>query len=706
MVVDVAAGVPTILHWGAPLGGSLPPRVAFGDSRGRAVVPGGLDAEAPLSVVPEHGSGFPGRPGLLGHRRGGTHWSPRFEPDGADAVEVVHHADGGRLVARAIDEVASLVLVTTIELDHVLRVWIELTNLADTRYLLDGLTVTLPLPDQAGELLSFEGRWARELGERRVAWTHGSWTAENRSGRTSHEHPPLLFAGTIGFGEWHGEVWGVHLAWSGNHVMLAERLPDGRRYAQLGELVHPGELALEPGETYRTPDVVAVHSTSGLTPATWGFHRHLRGLPSHPATPRPVIVNTWEAVYFDHDPERLGRLASLAAEVGAERFVLDDGWFGGRRDDSRGLGDWWVSPEAHPDGLGPLIDHVRALGMELGIWVEPEMVNPDSELARAHPDWALTTDGYDPVLGRNQLVLDLTIPEAFTEIHDRLDALLSDHDIAFVKWDMNRPHVQGSLTGGAAGSHAQTLAVHRLLDALRARHPGVEFETCASGGGRVDAAILRRVERVWTSDCNDPLERQRIQRAASMLLPPEVMGCHIGPPRAHTTGRRHRLAFRAVTALFGHLGIEWDLTTVDQRDLDALAAVVALHRAHRRLLHGGDAVRFDVEPPLLAHGVYGSDRSEALVCVAQLDTAPWLVPPRVRLPGLAADTVYHVRHVPLPGERWGSARHQPSWLAEGIDLTGRHLGAVGIQPPVLDPESAVLFHLASVTANGAGPAAG
>jgi alpha-galactosidase len=247
----------------------------------------------------------------------------------------------------------------------------------------------------------------------------------------------------------------------------------------------------------------------------------------------------------------------------------------------------------YPDGLAPLIDHVTGLGMEFGIWVEPEMVNPDSDLLRAHPDWALTTDGYEPVLGRNQLVLDLGRPDAFAHILGLLDALLTDHDISYVKWDMNRDHVQGSGATGSAGTHAQTLALYALLDELRSRHPAVEFESCASGGGRVDLEILQRAERVWTSDCNDALERQTIQRGASMLLPPEVMGAHIGPRRAHTTGRRHTLAFRAATALFGHLGVEWNVARLDADERSRLAEVIELHKRFRPLLHSGDVVRFD-----------------------------------------------------------------------------------------------------------------
>ncbi len=576
----------------------------------------------------------------------------------------------------------------------VLRARVTLTNRGDTPYAVDGLTVTLPLPGQATELLTFPGRWCREFHPRRVAFDAGAVLAENRRGRTSHDHVPLLWAGTPGFGEWTGEVWGVHLAWSGNATVLAEHLVDGRRAVQLGELLHPGELTLDPGGSTTSPWVVATYHGGGLTPASWAFHRYLRARPTHPRRPRPVLVNTWEAVYFDHDRDTLFRLAERAAALGVERFVLDDGWFGGRRDDRRGLGDWWVSPEVYPEGLGPLISHVRGLGMEFGIWVEPEMVSPDSELFRAHPDWALVTPGYEPVTGRQQLVLDLARTDAYMHILGRLDALLTTHDIAFVKWDMNRDHVQGSGADGRAGSHAQTLAVYRLIDELRHRHPGVEFESCASGGGRIDFGILERAERVWTSDCNDPLERQVIQRGASMLIPPELMGAHIGPPTAHTTNRRHLLAFRAATALFGHLGVEWNLLRLDDAEADALASVIAVHKRFRHLLHTGDVVRVDHPGGAgHAHGVLAADRSEALVAYVQLRTAQEPAPAPLRLPGLDAGRRYRPVHLPLPGEWLGLGMRLPSWMTGPVELTGRQLAAHGLQLPVLHPATAVLVHL-------------
>jgi alpha-galactosidase len=333
------------------------------------------------------------------------------------------------------------------------------------------------------------------------------------------------------------------------------------------------------------------------------------------------------------------------------------------------------------------------------------MVNPDSELYRAHPDWALTAPGYQPILGRNQLVLDLGRQEAFDEILGRLDALLTDHDIAFVKWDMNRDHVHASDAAGRAGTHAQTAAVYRLLDTLRARHPDVEIESCSSGGARIDLGILTRTDRVWTSDCNDALERQTIQRHASTLVPPEVMGCHIGPPTAHTTGRTQSLAFRAATALFGHLGIEWNLLTLDQAEQAELTGWIALHKEHRALLHGGDVLRVDHDDEhALVHGVLATDRRSALVAYVQLTTAQALAPRPVRIPELLADQRYRVALVAPPGGGW--LAKGASAVTGGLELTGGQLAAHGVRLPPMFPESVALLRIDAVdagNADGTGP---
>jgi len=690
VVVTCGPGPIAIAHWGPPLGdhADLDALLAVADP---GTVPGTPLWRSPLPVVPEHGSGFDGRPALVGSRTTGRDFAPRFTVTG------IHRQDRTRtqsLSVTALDDAAGLELVTEFTLDDVLRVRCTLINTGETSYRLAELLVTLPLPEHAQEITSLGGRWTAEFTPDRRSWTTGTVGVQNRRGRTSHESTPLVIVTEPGSDEWSGGVWAAHLAWSGNHQWSVERTVDGRRMLQIGELLHPGEVELAPGTSYATPEVVAVHSARGLTPMSWGFHRAVRAQRTRPHRPRPVTFNSWEAVYFDHDHTRLKELVRLAADVGVERFVLDDGWFGGRRNDRAGLGDWWVSPDAHPDGLTPLIDAVRAAGMQFGIWVEPEMVNPDSDLYRAHPEWALVDDRYEPFQHRNQLVLDLTRPDAFEHVRTALDRLLTDHAIDFLKWDMNRNHVQATDAHGVAGTHRQTLAVYRLLDTLRDAHPLVEIESCASGGARVDHGILKRTERAWISDDNDALERQRIQAGASLFVPPEAMGMHIGPRHSHTTGRVLDIGFRAITALFGHMGIEADLTEFDERDLEVVRAAIALYREHRELLHGGDSVRFDIAAPWLAHGVYAEDRSRGLVCVAALALSRTAATDPVRLHDLDPDRRYHVTPIRLPHDTAiANLTPPPWWGAGGLVATGRQLAVHGVRVPALNPASAVLLSL-------------
>ena len=405
-------------------------------------------------------------------------------------------------------------------------------------------------------------------------------------------------------------------------------------------------------------------------------------------------MNTWEAVYFDHDLDRLVELARAGAEVGAERYVLDDGWFRHRRDDSAGLGDWYVDEGVWPQGLHPLVDAVRDLGMDFGLWVEPEMVNPDSDLARAHPDWVLQTGGRQPLLSRQQQVLDVGHPDAYAYLLERLDALLTEHDIAYLKWDHNRDLLEaGSGPGGAAGVHAQTLAVYRLLDELRAKHPGVEIESCSSGGLRVDLEILEHTDRVWGSDCIDPLERQQIQRWTTQLVPPELIGSHVGASPSHTTHRHSDLAFRAGTALFASFGIETDVSRMEPGERAELARWVSLYKEVRALLHTGTLVRADQHDPSLAvHGTVAADGSDGLFAVVQLDTPDAAVSGRVRLPGLLPDVEYEVT-AQAPGDEppvRGSS--DLPWLrAGGVRMSGRTLAAVGVAAPALQPQQLVLL---------------
>ena len=351
--------------------------------------------------------------------------------------------------------------------------------------------------------------------------------------------------------------------------------------------------------------------------------------------------------------------------------------------------------------------------MEFGLWVEPEMVNLDSDLARAHPDWIAGRRGLSqgrrtpPREWRHQHVLDLTNPDAWQYVYDRIHALLDEYDIAYLKWDQNRDLTEAG-HAGRPSVHAQILAVYRLIDALKAAHPTVEIESCASGGARVDLGILARTDRVWASDCNDALERQTIQRWTQAVLPPELVGSHIGPPRAHTTGRDLHLSFRAITALFGHLGIEWDIREADEADRRTLADIIALYKQHRALLHTGTRVNADLpDDALLLHGVVAGDRSEALYAMVALGMPVAETPGRIGIPGLDPARRYRVQAVfPTRASVEGAADLDaanpfmqiapPAWLADGAEASGSFLAEVGVAMPVLRPERALLLQVTAV----------
>ena len=588
LILDLSAPAPVVAHWGARLDDEIvDPSLLIGP-----VPHSSYDDPESLELVPQASSGWRGRPALAGHRAGRS-FSPRL-------VTVGHRelgTDGHEITLADVEVEVTLVVELHLSDEGMLRIRSRLTNDGSTNYQLQSLVTVLPVGPAAAEILDLTGRWCREQHPQRHPITQGTWLRAGRHGRTGHD-----------------------LGFSGDHEGYLEKTPCGPAMLGMGELFGPGEITLAPGERYSTPWTYSAYSDSGIDGITQVFHRWLRARPGHPVSPRPVMLNTWEAVYFNHDLNTLTELAESAREVGVERFVLDDGWFRHRRNDSAGLGDWFVDETRWPDGLTPLIDAVVSRGMQFGLWVEPEMVNPDSDVIRAHPDWIAGPGfGRIPRPWRHQQVLDLVNPDAWNWLFERLDALLRENDIAYLKWDQNRDLAEMG-HDGRPSVHAQTLAVYRLFDALRSAHPEVEIESCSSGGGRVDLGILERTERVWASDCNDALERQTIQRWTQAVLPPELVGSHIGPPTAHTTRRAHDLSFRATTAIFGHLGLEWDIRHVTGTARAELKQAIALYKAARALLHSGVTVNADLPDPAFAlHGVVAQDASEALfafVCVA------------------------------------------------------------------------------------------
>ncbi|GHL43696.1 hypothetical protein ECZU28_36910 [Escherichia coli] len=431
----------------------------------RPVANGRLDTDTPLTLMAENGAGLFGSPGLEGHRNG-LDASPVFR-----TISVVQAGESLTLTSE--DAVAGLRMVSELVLTSsgVLKMRHALTNLREGDWQVNRFAITLPVAERAEEVMAFHGRWTREFQPHRVRLTHDGFVLENRRGRTSHEHFPALIAGAPGFSEQQGEVWAVHLGWSGNHRMKCEVKTDGRRYLQAEALWMPGEKALKKDETVYTPWLYASYSPEGLNGMSQQYHRFLRDeiIRFPEQKPRPVHLNTWEGIYFDHDPNYIMQMAGRAAALGVERFIIDDGWFKGRNDDHAALGDWYLDEQKYPDGLMPVINHVKSLGMEFGIWVEPEMINPDSDLFRRHPDWVLSMPGYTQPTGRHQYVLNLNIPEAFAYIYERCLWLLGEHPVDYVKWDMNRELVQpGMKVGGggradpsvlpAAGSPARTFS--------------------------------------------------------------------------------------------------------------------------------------------------------------------------------------------------------------------------------------------------------
>ncbi len=684
---------PRILHWGARL------RDASGEMISqlttRQHVHGGPDVFLESSLFNEIGASPPGLSGFSAHRAG-QHWAQEF------VVEHVIENKPGSVSIVCRDDASEIVATSSISLDDetgVMTLSTAIENAGKSELSIDTCAAgNLPLNERASRLFGFTGRWAMEFQREEIPPFSGSYVRENLRGRTSHDSFPGLIAAADNTTEQEGDCFGFHLGWSGNHRLRVDRLNDGRAFVQMGECFLPSEMTLAPGETYQSPTLYAAFSPNGMNGLSSRFHTHLKTQVMDgriDRKPRPVHYNTWEAVYFDHDLEKLKTLADKAAEVGVERFILDDGWFGSRRDDTSGLGDWQASDAVYPDGLKPLIDHVKSRGMEFGLWFEPEMVNPDSDLFRTHPDWILKAEGLDQPPARHQYVLDLTRAEVADHLFGQIDAVLADHDIDYIKWDMNRDiHHPGS--GGRAVASRQTHAVYALMDRIRAKYPDLEIESCASGGGRADYGVLSRTDRIWTSDSNDALDRQLIQRGATYFFPLDVIGAHVGPARCHITGRRLSMQLRVATAFFGHMGLELDLLKERPKDIDTLKTGLALHKEHRSLLHSGVVHRLEVPAHANAIAVVAADGSEALFSWCDLTGHVETHPRRMFAVGLDESTLYRVRLIWPTGQ---ISPTQPSIIeaanlhGDGSMFTGEALMQIGLQLPLTLPETCLIFHM-------------
>lgn len=629
-----------------------------------------LHHDVPLSLFPGIGMGWFGAPALAAHR-GGRDWTHAATACRVDTVS----ADTLRF--HLTDAVAGLTIAITARLDpasDVLTLSTTLTNAGEAVLEVGWLaSACLPLPADAMQVLSCTGRHNGEFVAVQDTLTRSGWRRENRRGLTSHDAFPGAIVTCAD-----GSAYGAQLAWSGNHIQSIDWIDDGRRQWLLGEGLAPGEVRLNPGESITAPDVLATVSAQGMDGVSQAFHRAVRARMTWPGgamTPRKVHLNTWEGFYFDHDLGALKDLADAAAAVGIERFVLDDGWFAGRHDDTSSLGDWWPDRDTYPDGLAPLADHVTGLGMDFGLWVEPEMVNPDSDLYRAHPDWALHVDGRPLLAARNQLVLDMGLAAVRDHLFEAIAALLRTLPITYLKWDHNRDLTHA---GNRAGYRAQVLGAYALMARLRAAFPAVEIESCAGGGGRIDAGIVAHTHRFWTSDCIDAISRVGIQRGFLRFMPPELMGSHVGACPAHSTGRMQGMGFRSGVALPGHFGVELDVRHVPPADRAELAEAIARYKELRDRLHTGLVWQGEAGDHVVwqAHGT----PRDLLLHVTRIAPTAWRHAPHLRLPMLDPACGYRVT-----GPDGTSIEAAGSWLIR-----------MGLALPPMRGEAVLLYHVSTL----------
>ena len=659
------------LHWG--------PRLTVPDAEALAAepLPAERGFESPLDgreEYPVEGGPRFVRPALSVRAAGvrGTEW--RFESSTVDGDELrlrfhdpLHHLDI-TLHYRMRDD------------GDVIERWTTLTHTRDHTgaphdeplelLRADSAAWSLPAGDRR-RLSHLYGRWAAESRLARTDLTPGEKVIGSRRGHTSHQHLPWIAIDDGTATEESGEVHSCALAWSGSWRIAVQRLADGT-VQTVGGVGHDeaGLLLLAPGESFTTPVFAGLWTDGGFGAASRGWHAwQLAHVVPGADRERPVLYNSWEAVAFDVEEEGQLEIARKAADLGVELFVMDDGWFGRRVDSSAGLGDWWPNPERFPEGLDRLADEVRRLGMGFGVWVEPEMVNPDSDLYRTHPDWVLHHPHRRRDEVRTQLVLNFAREDVREWALGWLDKLVGDHGITFLKWDMNRAFSQAGWPAREKDGDGDqdrlwidhTRNVYAVMDRLRANHPDLRIESCAGGGGRVDFGILARTDEVWTSDNTDAFHRQSIQHGFSQVYPAGVMAAWV------TDAGRAPLAYRFHVAMAGVLGIGGNLHQWSPEDIAEARELVARYKDIRATVQHGEQYRLGAEPGRglsAIQYVYG-DEVAVLLFHPHPEVRP--APGLLRLAGLDADAVYQ--------EYTGAD-------AAGPKATGRVLMSVGL--PIRD----------------------
>ena len=510
----------------------------------------------------------------------------------------------------------------------------------------------LDLPFGKWELIHFHGRHCMERQPERVPLSHNIQTLRSARGASSHQHNPFAILAAPHTTEEAGECLGAMLVWSGNFKIECEvsQMQSIRLVAGVSD--DDFSWTLEPGGQFAAPEVLFCYSDQGLSELSARYHRFLqRHIIRSPwrDKPRPILINNWEATYMDFDAQRIWDIARQARDLGVEMLVLDDGWFGERSDDSSGLGDWQFNEKKLGCTFDQLIGRVREMGLLFGLWIEPEMVCANTALYAAHPDWALSIPGRAPATGRSQLVLDMGRPDVVDYLYDLFHRLLAEHDIAYIKWDMNRnltdvysrvlpPERQGE------AAYRYMLGLYSLLDRLTRDFPQVLFEGCAGGGGRFDAGMLCYCPQIWCSDDTDAIHRIKIQYGTSFGYPPCAMGSHISASPNHQTGRSTLLSTRAVVAMAGTFGYELDLQKLTADEKEMVKAQIVRYKQLQPLLLEGRCERLTdavTDTCFTAWQFTAPDRSRAAVSVVVIDPQanPW--PIHIRLRGLDPQALYH-----------------------------------------------------------------
>jgi len=636
------------IHWGGPLadGDPLVPPIV--------IEPSSFDPQPTVTAqeFPGQGEGLVTEPGV----------KVAFADGNRDLVLKYrsHRVDGETLTVELAD-IARPLFVTlryTIDPDTgVLARSATIRNGGRRPVRVDQLAAavfTLPSGDDY-RLSYLTGRHAAEWTLKEVPVTPALTAIESRRGLTGHGNNPWFAIGRAGrTAEESGPVWFGAFAWSGSFRISVAQDVVGRVRVAAGYNPYDFAWALKPGETLDTPVVYAGYSDHGMGGASRSFHAfqltHI--LPDHArGRLRPVLYNSWEATAFDVTEAGQMALADKAAAIGAERFVVDDGWFGARDSDRAGLGDWTVNPHKFPHGLRPLIDKVKALGMDFGLWVEPESVNPDSDLYRQHPDWVIAFPGRPRTEARNQLVLNLARADVRTHVLGWLDRLVSENDIAFLKWDVNRRWTEPGWAGKSPGDQQRLYVdyvrnLYAILDELRRRHPALEIEGCAGGGGRVDLGMMARVDQVWTSDNTDPSDRLAIQDGFTHAYAPAVMMAWVTDSPNWANTRVTSLDYRFLSAMQGGLGIGANLLKWQAEDVVTARKWVAAYKTIRSTIQRGQLYRLvspDASASTSATMYVAPDQRQA-VLFQMLHSSMWRDNPGAILPlGLAAERRYSVR---------------------------------------------------------------